>query len=477
MSEPLKILMLEDNPYDADLVHDLLKKALRPFIFLVVTDKHSYLQSLDEFQPHLVLCDYTLPQFNGKEALEILRSHSTHIPFILITATASDEFGAEIIKSGADDYILKDRPARLPAAIQAAVKQRKAQLEKQKAEEETRLSEENYRSLLERISDGFVAFDKYFRYTYLNSRAGTLIRRHPTSLLGENVWKEFPDVVGSATYSSLVKAMEEQRYNCIIDYYAPLDIWLESHIYPSPEGLSVFMRDITARKKAEALLRDMEQTILSQKIEEQKKITRAIIHAQEKERNRIGQELHDNINQILASIKLFLQLAADKNKKTKELIREPMDLIDTSIREIRILSGQNVTPLKNVDLREMIEMLLDQVSANTDMKTEFTYKVPDNYINDDLKVNIYRITQELVYNSLKHSGAKNLFISVVGDSEKIDIRIGDDGSGFDMTNKRTGIGISNVINRVESFNGTVFIDSSPGNGCTIQCEFRMGSIE
>src|SRR6186997_2618035 len=121
MTEKLKILLLEDNAEDAEIVQRLLKKENLDCEFQVVMSKDDYLNSLNNFQPDLILSDNSLPQFNATEALNIARQQSLHIPFILVTGTVSEEFAAKIIKSGATDYVLKDRMARLPTAIDAAL--------------------------------------------------------------------------------------------------------------------------------------------------------------------------------------------------------------------------------------------------------------------------------------------------------------------------------------------------------------------
>jgi len=121
-------------------------------------------------------------------------------------------------------------------------------------------TEEIYRDLLERITDGFIALDKNWNYTYVNRRVGELVHRSPESMIGKNVWEEFPDVVGTPTYEAFQKAMKEQRYVSNLDYYPPLDLWQENHIYPSPEGISVFIRDITDQKKAEQARKQSEET-------------------------------------------------------------------------------------------------------------------------------------------------------------------------------------------------------------------------
>lgn len=122
---------------------------------------------------------------------------------------------------------------------------------KKKAEEELRSSEEKYRLLIERISDAFIALDKNWCYIYANKAVGDLVGRNPESLIGKNVWEEFPEAVGSATYDLFHKAMNEQQYVYNEDYFEPLDLWQENHVYPSPEGISVFIRDISDRKRAE----------------------------------------------------------------------------------------------------------------------------------------------------------------------------------------------------------------------------------
>jgi PAS domain S-box-containing protein len=122
---------------------------------------------------------------------------------------------------------------------------------RKETELQLRESELKIRSLVERFSDGFITLDKNFCFTYVNSRIGELVQRDPQSLIGKNIWEEFPDAVGSITYKAFQRAMLEMQYVSCTDYYAPLDLWHESHMYPSVEGLSVFVRDITNRKKAE----------------------------------------------------------------------------------------------------------------------------------------------------------------------------------------------------------------------------------
>jgi len=129
MPAPIKILHLEDVLTDAELIHRELRKASLNFEVKVVDTRESYKNELVAFNPDIILSDHSLPFFNSGEALCLLQNLDINIPFILVTATVSEEFAVSIIKMGANDYILKDRPQRLPSAIVKAIETRKIEKE------------------------------------------------------------------------------------------------------------------------------------------------------------------------------------------------------------------------------------------------------------------------------------------------------------------------------------------------------------
>lgn len=123
--------MLEDDHEDSELLQRFLKKENPQYQFCVVMDKDAYVQALEQFQPDIILSDNNMPQFNASEALKIIQDRSLSMPFILVAGVVSDKFVANIIKSGAFDYVLKDRLTKLPAVIEAALKQQLLEKEKQ----------------------------------------------------------------------------------------------------------------------------------------------------------------------------------------------------------------------------------------------------------------------------------------------------------------------------------------------------------
>ncbi len=133
--------MLEDNPEDAFLIERVLRKDNMVFVTERVDSREEFCESIDRFQPDVVLSDHGLPRFNSREALRISMKQRATAPFILVTGTMSDEIAISCLRDGADDYILKGNLSRLPSAIRRAIKQRR--LEKLKREARYALRKQN----------------------------------------------------------------------------------------------------------------------------------------------------------------------------------------------------------------------------------------------------------------------------------------------------------------------------------------------
>ena len=111
-------------------------------------------------------------------------------------------------------------------------------------------------NILESISDGFVALDKTWHYTYVNRQAAGLFGRSPQDLIGKHIWTEFPEGVGQPFHLAYEKAMSKQVFIQTENYYEPWDRWFENRIYPSSNGISIFFHEITDRKQAEQVARE-----------------------------------------------------------------------------------------------------------------------------------------------------------------------------------------------------------------------------
>ncbi|WP_165930053.1 PAS domain S-box protein [Flavobacterium caseinilyticum] len=116
---------------------------------------------------------------------------------------------------------------------------------------ESKRAQDLLTNTFERISDAFVALDKNWCYTYMNTKASEIFNRKPEEMIGKHIWTEFPEGVNQPFFTAYHQAMKTQQYIYLEEYYTPNDIWFENHIYPSVDGLSIFFRDITKKKKAE----------------------------------------------------------------------------------------------------------------------------------------------------------------------------------------------------------------------------------
>jgi PAS domain S-box-containing protein len=153
MDTKIKILHLEDLPTDAELVEYELKKGSLEFDKRVVDNREDFIKMLGDFNPDIILSDHSLPSFDSVQALAILKEMKLEIPFILITATVSEEFAVDIMKQGASDYILKDRLQRLPLAVINSI-------EKRRLEEEQQAAHERLLFHIENAPLGFIEWDE-----------------------------------------------------------------------------------------------------------------------------------------------------------------------------------------------------------------------------------------------------------------------------------------------------------------------------
>lgn len=150
MDNRYKILFLEDNRDDVELMEHELRSAKIDFVATQVSRKKDILERVRDFDPNIVLVDYSLPSFNGIEAFRMVKAEYPLIPFILVTGALSEQVALEFVEEGVDDFILKSSFKRLPSAIVNAVKKKEAEREKQRITMELQKSHAELMSLIER---------------------------------------------------------------------------------------------------------------------------------------------------------------------------------------------------------------------------------------------------------------------------------------------------------------------------------------
>mgnify|MGYP000223220405 CR=1 FL=1 len=478
MQNPLKILLLEDSTVDAEIIKRLLEQEMSHCTFKLVMTKTKFLSELDAFSPDVILSDNSLPKFDATEALKIVRQRALHIPFILLTGAVSEEYAAGIIKLGADDYILKDRMARLPAVIDSALRYRQGEKEKLEAEQQKEFDRNNLFALINNTADLMWSVDNDLNLITFNDSFTKIneLTSGKRLVKGDYILStQFTNAQVIRYKTFYERALSGETFTIIDHFVRPVEFWSEISFYPIRNGNEVigtacFSRDITGRKKSESELKKMETALFEQQRKEQLHITATALEAQEKERKAIGIELHDNVNQILVSTKLILSLAIDEPGQTQALINSSMDNLQNAIEENRKIAHTLVAPdFEEKVLTEQLANLADNMLTNAGIGVHIDdSSFSEDLLDDAQKLAVYRIAQEQCANILKYAKARIVKIDLRSTSSLFEMTMADDGVGMETGKKPNGIGISNIKGRLSIFNGTATIDTAPGKGFILQ---------
>src|SRR6266700_6124394 len=170
MAEPLRILVAEDSETDAELVQRELKRGGLDFQSRRAQTEPDFRRELDEFRPDLVISDFSMPQFSGPKALAIARESRADIPFIFISGTIGENVAVDMMKAGADDYVMKNNLVRLVPALKRELREAEVRRGRRLAEEALHETESRFRKLIEQASDGIFVTDKEGNFILVNSR-------------------------------------------------------------------------------------------------------------------------------------------------------------------------------------------------------------------------------------------------------------------------------------------------------------------
>ena len=213
----------------------------------------------------------------------------------------------------------------------------------------------------------------------------------------------------------------------------------------------------------------MQSVILKQ----QELATKAVMEAEEAERQRIAKDLHDGVGQMMSAAKMNLSAyeheAVFKTEDERVAFENIMSLIDESCKEVRSVS-HNMMPnalLKN-SLASAIREFIDKLDHKA-LKVHLYTEGLDERLDSNTETVLYRVIQECVNNVIKHSGADTLDITIIKEPEEITATIEDNGKGFDTSdkNKFDGMGLKNIRTRIEYLKGSVDFDSTPGKGTLV----------
>ena len=338
-------------------------------------------------------------------------------------------------------------------------------------------------NIIERISDGFVALDSDWRYTYVNQKAGQVLDRTPQSLIGKHIWTEFPEGVEQPFYHAYQKAVADQKPVYFEEYYSPWGRWFENRVYPSKDGLSIFFRDVTDRKRAQQQLaemnrelnlknRELEQFLFAASHDLQSPLVTIIGytgHIQNKLRKGESDELDDMFGRV--------------HRAARRMKRGITDLLDFS----RI--GRVKFDPRPVDAAAMFQEIHEALADRfAQLNVEFEVQPDMPTVTAD-RDRLWQMFENLLINALKY-GCGNpqpkIWVGGAIEDRQARIFVRDNGEGIeeayhdkifglfqrlDTRREGTGVGLAIVERIAEIHNGRAWVESQPGQGATFWVAF------
>jgi PAS domain S-box-containing protein len=259
--QELRILMLEDTFSDAELEERELRKIGMPFTLKRVETREGFIRALEEFRPDIILSDYNLPNFSGMAALEIVRRDYPEVPVIMVTGALPDIEAVGLIHAGAKDYVLKDRLARLGAAVQRVLSMEQGIRARKAAEKSLRESEAKFRALVESTSDWIWEINEHNIYTYSSPQVFDLLGYTAEEVLGKTPFDLMTPADAERIKVEFASISDEKRHFRLLEntnlHKNGREVFLETSGSPMFDVKGVFKgyrgidRDIRERKEAE----------------------------------------------------------------------------------------------------------------------------------------------------------------------------------------------------------------------------------
>ncbi|MEO7922179.1 MAG: tetratricopeptide repeat protein [Chitinophagaceae bacterium] len=306
-------------------------------------------------------------------------------------------------------------------------------------------------SIAQKQGDFQKAFDFFMKRTALRD-----------SLMGLEKTKQIEEL--NAKYES---ARKEQQ---IIQQKNRLR--LQTYLFIGIGGL-ILLGGLLVHSQYRRLKLKKESQLQAEIMKQQELAVRAVMEAEENERQRIAKDLHDGVGQMMSAAKMNLSAFESEitfsNEEQKASLEKVIRLVDESCKEVRTVSHIMMPNalIKN-NLGVAIRDFVDKLSTRS-LQAHVSTVGLDERFDSNVETVLYRVIQECVNNAIKHAGATTLDISMIRDKDGISATIEDNGKGFDSSDKTKfeGIGLKNITTRIEYLKGTVDFDTSPGRGTVV----------
>ncbi len=508
MPVPLRVLLIEDSADDAVLLLESLRSGDIEPDARRVDSAAGVRDALARGPWNVVICDYHLPRYDGLAALKAVRKVDADVPFIMVSGAVGEEFVVEAMRAGAQDFVSKDRLVRLAPAVHRELGEAETRRARRRVEAALRESEERFRALADHMAQLAWMADEHGRTFWFNRR---WLEYTGISLEEAQGWgwrkAHHPEHVERVTakISRCFRTGEEWEDTFPLRGRDGSYRWFLSRALPIRDEAGRVTRwfgtntDISAQREAERALRELNETLerrVAERMavaEERSRQLQALAvqlgEAEERERRRIAELLHDDLQQILASARLQLQTARH-DLPPSPILGSVDELLEESIRKSRHLSHE-LSPaiLHHSGLAASLEWLAGQMKLQYGLEVALEAEgLPEDGGKPAagakaLQVFIFRAVQELLFNVVKHAQVKSARVRLDTVQGWRIVTVCDDGRGFDPVasgfspHRAGGFGLLSIRERTQAIGGSLSIDTAPGAGSRITLTVPLAAME
>lgn len=485
-TDSLRVLVIEDNPLDADLLRYTLARARGVQLALVFAETlNAGLALLGVERFDVVLLDLTLPDSRGIETFESVQAHSPDVPIVVLTGMDDEQLAVQALRLGAQDYLSKESKDHrvLVRAIRYAVERSRLRAELKRAMEIRQESEERFRRMVEENADGILITNEQGTILFSNPSLDRMFGKAPEEMWGERLG---PDLIpNEANEISIISQGDEPGY---------AEVRVVRTTWDGQPSLLASLRDITVRRRAHELQGKLEvQDSIVRELRELERMKSDFIET-------VTHELRTPMTPLSSSIDLFLDGALGE---LSERQHEFMTMMARNVRRLarfatdvlaisRLDSGKRVLASQKLALAEIARSTVDLLRAKAKEKGS-TLRCdvnPEAEAIADADA-LAEILTNLIDNAIAHTPAGTTI--VVGDGPTrggfVPVTVADDGPGIPQEEQDkifrkfyqyarrsgpgyqgTGIGLAVSKSLAEKMGGHIRLVSSPGEGATFTIE-------
>lgn len=488
MTRPLRALIIDDSPDDAGLLARELARCGYALEHRRADSAASVRAALRDGTWDIIFCDWSMPGFGAPEAVALVRGQGLDLPFVIISGTVGEETAVEALKAGADDFILKDRLARLESVVERELREAEVRRQRHRAETAHRESERKYRRIVETAREGIWVIDADNRRTYMNRRMAEMLGTSPEGALGTSLF-DFAD----EQWVSVAQRSIERRRRGIAEQHDfqfrrrdRSEFWASLATNPITDDAGVYVgalamvTDITEQRRLQA------QLMVSDRMVSVGTLAAGVAH-----------EINNPLATVLANVDLAVRDAAELTRQggdsapLKELreeladAREAAERVRAIVRDLKIFSRTEEDKRGPVDVHRVLDsslrMAWNEIRHRASLVKDYR-PVPPVDANES---RLGQVFLNLVVNAAQaipegHADANQIRVSTdVGADGGVVVAIRDSGSGMGpevqerlftpfFTTKPvgvgTGLGLSICHRIVTSIGGEIGVESQVGRG-------------